>query len=54
MSQVQRDHEQRIVDALEEHREQLEDVAASETSFAPRAQSALDWLEEHTEGDNGE
>jgi hypothetical protein len=43
------DQTQRIVDALEPHREGLEEIAATDTPFASRAQAALDWLEEHRE-----
>ena len=41
------DHEQRIVDALEAHRDSLERVAAADGPFSDRAENALDWLEEH-------
>lgn len=47
------DHIDRIASALAEHRDQLERIAESETTFAERAQAALDWLDEHTqEGDD--
>ena len=38
---------QRIADALEEHRDGLEEIAATDTPFAPRAQAAQNWIEEH-------
>jgi hypothetical protein len=46
------DQEQRIVDALEEHREDLEVLAASDTSFATRAANALEWLNDRTKEDD--
>ncbi|MFC6973681.1 hypothetical protein ACFQL1_01715 [Halomicroarcula sp. GCM10025709] len=49
------DHFDRIASALEDHRDQLEAVAESDTTFAPRAEAALEWLAEHTqEDDDGE
>lgn len=43
------DHIDRIADALSDHQEELERIAESDTTFAPRAESALEWLAEHTE-----
>jgi len=44
-----RNHERRIVDALEDHRRSLERVAAADGPFSDRAENALDWLEEHAQ-----
>jgi len=49
-----KEHEQQIVEALQEKREQLEEIAATETAFAPRAKAALEWLDEHTEESDAE
>lgn len=43
---------ERIASTLEAKRDQLEELAASETAFAPRAEAALEWIDEHQEGDD--
>ena len=47
-----REFEERIAEALEEKRESIERIADSDTTFAPRAEAALDWLAEYQEGDD--
>ena len=48
----QKTAEERVVEELEKERESLERVANSDTAFAPRAEAALEWLAEHSEGDD--
>jgi hypothetical protein len=55
MSQAERpDHRDRIARVLEEHREEIERLARTDTEFAKRAESALEWLAEYTEEDTDE
>lgn len=50
MSQAEStDHRERIAEVLEEHRDEIELLAQTDTEFAKRAESALEWLAEHTE-----
>lgn len=49
-----KDQEQRIAEELEDKRESLERIAETDTDFGERAASALEWLAEHQEGENGE
>lgn len=44
--------EQRIIDRLEERREDLETIAETDTALGSRARHALEWLDERTEGDD--
>ena len=48
------DHRERIAEALEEHRADIERVAQTETEFAKRAAAALEWLAEQTEDESDE
>jgi hypothetical protein len=45
------DHEVPIAKALNRHRDSIEAIAASDTSFSPAAQRALTWLNNRTKPD---
>lgn len=44
------DQLERIAEELQQRRDDLERLAASDTAFAERAKAALDWLDEYQDG----
>lgn len=48
------DFHRQKVDALEDIEEQLQRIADEDVPFSPRAQAALDWLNEQRESQDGD